>query len=195
MKSTVLDPSVEFSRLKDFHRSVAGKRVGVVYGPLSKEDRLYIERSPADQIGFTALMESLTRLGLEPFQIDPTTHGFSGFTADLLRADLIFLNIHGEYGEDGRVQCMLDFMGCLYTGSGVLANAVGLNKVVFKRVVASAGVPTPRVATLGGELAGREADAVPVDRLRLPAIAKPVAGGSSIGVRVLDDRASVDEFL
>src|SRR5712691_7744617 len=124
-KSRAFDYAAETLVLDTFHREWSGSQVGVVYGPRSCEDRVYLERAPRNQLGFTAIMEALQGLGFRTVQVDPTT---GSLIADLLRPDLLFLNVHGEFGEDGRLQGLLDYLGKSYTGSGVLASAVCANK-------------------------------------------------------------------
>jgi len=68
------------------------------------------------------------RPGFPVTQIDPTSETF---LAELCAPDLLFLNLHGEYGEDGRIQGLLDYLERPYTGSGVLASALRLDKVTF----------------------------------------------------------------
>jgi D-alanine-D-alanine ligase len=87
-----------------------------------------------------------------------------------------FLALHGPGGEDGRIQGLLDLAGIRYTGSGVLASALAMDKALAKTVLRAAGVPVP-----GGLLLGRGARA---PRISLPAVVKPVAQGSALGVTI-----------
>lgn len=90
----------------------------------------------------------------------------------------VFNILHGGAGEDGTVQGALDLMGIPYTGSGVLASALALDKIRTKWLWQAAGIPTPRALVV------RSADAGPavVAALGLPLIVKPVREGSSIGL-------------
>ena len=104
-----------------------------------------------------------------------------------------FIALHGRHGEDGTVQGALELLGLPYTGSGVLASAIAIDKTMTKRVWQAAGLPTPRWACLtradraAPDAAGRM-DAV-ARELGLPLIVKPPHEGSSIGVtRVADAR-------
>jgi D-alanine-D-alanine ligase len=112
-----------------------------------------------------------------------------------LRPDAVFNALHGRYGEDGRVQGLLDCMDIPYTHSGVLASAVAMDKPMAKRVFASAGLRCPEgiETTLDRLLADPP--------LPAPFVVKPAAEGSSVGVaivldrddlRVLTDRNDVD---
>lgn len=98
-----------------------------------------------------------------------------------LRPDVVFNALHGRYGEDGRVQGLLDLMQIPYTHSGMLASALAMDKPMAKRVFASAGIPAP----LGIELSLDEIlDGPP---LPPPFVVKPAAEGSSIGVVIVPD--------
>lgn len=98
-----------------------------------------------------------------------------------LRPDRVFNALHGRYGEDGRVQGLLDLMGIPYTHSGVLASALAMDKPMAKRVFASAGLRCPEgIETSLAELL----DGLP---LAPPLVVKPAAEGSSVGVVILPD--------
>jgi len=98
-------------------------------------------------------------------------------------AGLVFLALHGRWGEDGCIQGLLESLRLPYTGSGVLGSALAMDKVVSKRLFEGAGLPTPRwvfPATLAS-----------VRALGLPAVLKPRAEGSSVGVVVVRDEATL----
>jgi D-alanine-D-alanine ligase len=93
-----------------------------------------------------------------------------------------FIALHGRHGEDGTVQGALELLGIPYTGSGVMASASALDKVMTKRVWLAEGLPTPRWQRLGvDEQSHKRVRTVP-DDLGLPLIVKPPREGSSIGV-------------
>ena len=93
-----------------------------------------------------------------------------------------FIALHGRHGEDGTVQGALELLGIPYTGSGVMASAVSIDKVMTKRLWLAEGLPTPRYIVLGeGARTTAHSRAVP-DTLGLPLIVKPPHEGSSIGV-------------
>jgi D-alanine-D-alanine ligase len=107
-----------------------------------------------------------------------------------------FIALHGRFGEDGTVQGALELLGIPYTGSGVMASAISIDKVMTKRVWLAEGVPTPRYTLLRrGAYGDRDVGRLHTD-LGLPLIVKPAREGSSIGVaKVLDPkdmRAAVD---
>ncbi|MGM9619679.1 MAG: D-alanine--D-alanine ligase [Oscillospiraceae bacterium] len=109
------------------------------------------------------------------------------------RAEMVFLALHGEGGEDGRVQAAFDLLGIPYTGSGCLGSAIAMNKDVTKRLVAHK-VRTPAWRTVDPR---EEAELAEAERFPLPCVVKPVDGGSSIGVVIAQTeeelRGALDE--
>ena len=122
--------------------------------------------------------------------------------------DVIFISLYGTWGEDGRIQGLLDTIGIPYTGSGVLASALAMDKVMAKTVLAAAGLDVPKGAVVTA------ATGAELERARgvgLPAFVKPVASGSSVGAAIVrraedlgpaiadalryDERALVEEYL
>ena len=103
-------------------------------------------------------------------------------------ADVVFLALHGGMGEDGTLQALLDLGGVAYAGTGMLGSGLAMDKDVTKRILRDAGIPTPDWLV---NPTAQEA----VERLGLPLIAKPVAGGSSVRLYLLDDAAQVEERI
>jgi D-alanine-D-alanine ligase len=94
----------------------------------------------------------------------------------------VFIALHGRHGEDGTVQGALELLGIPYTGSGVMASAIAMDKVMTKRVWLAEGLPTPRWVWLAPDRQQREDVVAVPDTLGLPLIVKPPREGSSIGV-------------
>lgn len=107
-------------------------------------------------------------------------------------ADMVFLGLHGEDGEDGRIQAALDLLGVPYTGSGHLASAVAMDKTVSKQLMDAAGIPTPKWRLLAdyAEDVDRLAEELP-----MPCVVKTPGGGSSLGVYLPEDRAALKAAL
>jgi D-alanine-D-alanine ligase len=107
-----------------------------------------------------------------------------------LPIDVAFLALHGKYGEDGTVQGMLDLLGIPYVGSGTLASALALDKVMAKKVLAAEQIPVPAgVALTRTEFAADPgASAREIAARIFPAVVKPVRQGSSIGVFLVRER-------
>ncbi len=101
---------------------------------------------------------------------------------------LAFLALHGTGGEDGRIQGLLDLAQIPYTGSGVLASALAMDKALAKRVLASSGVPTPRGVVLA------RGEAAP-EGIPLPAVVKPVSQGSALGLGLVRRRRDLAPAL
>lgn len=99
------------------------------------------------------------------------------------RPDVVVIALHGKYGEDGTVQGMLELLGIPYTGSGVLASSLAMDKSMAKKVLAADGIPVPHSVdfSLSGEW-DREAIAADVAALGYPVIVKPSRQGSTIGM-------------
>ncbi len=102
-----------------------------------------------------------------------------------------FITLHGRFGEDGTVQGALELLGIPYTGSGVMASSMAIDKVMTKRVLISENIPTPRYVLLRkGAYSAGDVQAVP-DTLGLPLIVKPAREGSSIGLTKVTDRSQM----
>ena len=93
-----------------------------------------------------------------------------------------FIALHGRHGEDGTVQGALELLRIPYTGSGVMASAIAMDKVMTKRLWLADGLPTPRYVCLDASQHSREQMSAVPDELGLPLIVKPPHEGSSIGV-------------
>ena len=114
-------------------------------------------------------------------------HGFDPSERELVELkrdgfDRCFIALHGRHGEDGSVQGALELLGIPYTGSGVLASAIAMDKVMTKRLWIAERLPTPRFVWLAPENRGRERVRTVPDELGLPLIVKPPREGSSIGI-------------
>lgn len=107
-------------------------------------------------------------------------------------ADIVFMALHGENGENGKVQAALDLFGVKYTGTGYFSSAIAMNKSVTKQFFVANGIPTPCGITL------KKADralAFEKTGLTLPCVVKPCSGGSSIGVSIADTKESYEKAL
>jgi D-alanine-D-alanine ligase len=96
--------------------------------------------------------------------------------------DVVLIALHGTWGEDGRIQGLLDTIGVPYTGSGVLASALAMDKEVAKQVLAAAGLDVPRGVVVTGTA---KADLDTARSIGLPAFVKPVGSGSSVGASIV----------
>ena len=126
------------------------------------------------------VLAALRAQGVDAQAFDPAQRELQALKAEgFARA---FIALHGRHGEDGTVQGALELLGIPYTGSGVMASAIAMDKVMTKRVWLAEGLPTPRWQWLEpGQQAREQVISVP-DQLGLPLIVKPPREGSSIGI-------------
>jgi D-alanine-D-alanine ligase len=109
--------------------------------------------------------------------------------------DRCFIALHGRHGEDGTVQGALELLGIPFTGSGVMASAICMDKVMTKRVWIAEGLPTPRHVRLAPGKQSREDFMLVPDQLGLPLIVKPPREGSSIGVSKVAGYSQMQEAV
>ena len=126
------------------------------------------------------VLTALRSLGVDALAFDPAARPLAGLKAEGFAR--VFIALHGRHGEDGTVQGALELLGIPYTGSGVMASAIAMDKVMTKRVWVAEGLPTPRWRWLPPDGQQREALMKVPDELGLPLIVKPPREGSSIGV-------------
>lgn len=107
-------------------------------------------------------------------------------------ADIVFMALHGENGENGKIQAAFDLLGVRYTGSDYLSSAIAMNKGMAKQFFLANGIPTPRGISMKKE---ERSDDVASLGLRFPCIVKPCCGGSSIGVTIARDGVAFKEAL
>jgi len=133
------------------------------------------------------VLAALRTAGVDAHPFDPRDRGLEALIGE--RFDRVFIALHGRYGEDGTMQGALELLGIPYTGSGVLASALAMDKWRTKLVWQAAGVPTPRYEVLS---AGTDFAAVAA-RLGLPIMVKPANEGSSIGMTKVRRAEDLDE--
>jgi D-alanine-D-alanine ligase len=126
------------------------------------------------------VLKALQARGIDAHAFDPAERDL----VELKRKGFkrCFIALHGRFGEDGTVQGALELLGIPYTGSGVMASAISIDKVMTKRVWLAEGIPTPRYTLLHRGAYEREQVIQVPDELGLPLIVKPAREGSSIGV-------------
>jgi D-alanine-D-alanine ligase len=110
--------------------------------------------------------------------------------------DVVFIALHGTFGEDGRVQALLDLAGIPYTGSGVLASAIGMDKTKTRKLAAGVGVRSPGFLEFHDPaVSSVEVSAQIVAGFGYPCVVKPNASGSSIGVSIVRESGALPEAL
>jgi D-alanine-D-alanine ligase len=166
----------------DASEAAAFGRVAVIMGGGSAEREISL-RSGAE------VLRGLQAAGVDAFAIDLAADGQDP-VAQLMQADFdrAFLILHGRGGEDGTIQGLLEMMHKPYTGSGVCASALGMDKLRCKLLWQGAGLPTPAFAVLDE---GTDLEAVAAS-LGYPIMVKPVHEGSSIGMSKVRSREELE---
>ena len=144
-------------------------KVGVLFGGRSAERDVSI-------MSGTGVLNALKSRGIDAHPFDPGTQSLAELAAQ--NFDRVFIALHGRYGEDGSLQGALEQLGIPYTGSGVMASSVGMDKITTKKIWIMHGVPTPKYASID---ATTDLDKVIAD-IGLPLIVKPPLEGSTIGI-------------
>ncbi|MGD8978661.1 MAG: D-alanine--D-alanine ligase [candidate division WOR-3 bacterium] len=160
-------------------KKLKSKVIGVLYGGWSSEREISLQSG-------TCVLQALKRLGFKTKAIDVQPD----FTRKLKAIDIAFIALHGRPGEDGIIQGILDFLGIPYTGSGVLGSAIGMDKVVSKRIFNALDIPSPQYV-YGIEPNIDEA----ISNLDFPIVVKPRAEGSSVGVTIAETRKELQRAV
>ena len=126
------------------------------------------------------VLAALLSQGIDAHAFDPAQRDLTDLKKEGF--ERCFIALHGRFGEDGTVQGALELLGIPYTGSGVMASSIAIDKTMTKRVWLSENVPTPKYVLLKKDNLGDLAQAQVLRDLGLPLIVKPAREGSSIGV-------------
>ncbi len=164
------------------------KTVAVVMGGPSAEEQISLSTG-------RAMAAALRGKGYNVKEIRLVPHIFSEQVKES-GADVVVIAVHGLYGEDGRLQSALEMMGIPYTGSGVLASSVSMNKLTAKRVFLGSNIPTPDYIFLHRRDRGKQ-DMIRAitDKFSLPVVVKPVSQGSSLGVTIEKETSGLQKAL
>ncbi len=152
--------------------SAMGK-VAVLMGGTSAEREISI-------LSGTGVLAALRSQGVDAHAFDPAERELAELKRDGVAR--CFVALHGRHGEDGSVQGALELLGIPYTGSGVMASAIAIDKVMTKRIWLAESLPTPRFVRLAADQQKRENLRAVPDVLGLPLVVKPPREGSSIGI-------------
>jgi D-alanine-D-alanine ligase len=144
-------------------------KVGVLYGGRSAEREVSI-------MSGTGVLAALRSKGVDAHAFDPAERSLAELAEQ--KFDRVFIALHGRYGEDGTLQGALEQLGIPYTGPGVLASAIAMDKAMTKRIWIADGLATPQFEMLHAQ---SDWDAV-ATKLGLPLIVKPAHEGSTLGL-------------
>ena len=157
-------------------------KIGVLAGGPSNEREISLRSGRAV---YSALIDE----GLDVAFLDIT--GESCAELKTAGIDVAFIALHGKFGEDGTVQKMLEDAGMPYTGSGVEASRLALDKIASKEAFAKKGIPSPRYRVLEKS----RVNTAHINSIRLPAVIKPQFEGSSIGLSIVRERSGLKAAL
>ena len=155
-------------------------KVAVLFGGKSAEREVSLKSG-------SMVLAALRKKGVDAHPFDPKQRDLQ----DLLKERFarVFIALHGRFGEDGTVQGVLEWLGIPYTGSGVLASALAMDKLRTKRLWAAEGLPTAPYAVLD-----KDTDLAAVaKRLGVPLFVKPASEGSSVGMSKVRKAGALDE--
>lgn len=154
-------------------------RIAVLYGGWSPEREVSLQSG-------AAVLAALQSLHLDAYGVDVNkTNLYSSLQQGFDRA---FIVLHGTGGEDGQVQALLELLGIPYTGSGVAASVLGMDKILSKKLWLHAGLSTPKFLEINyQEALAQLTQALEQGTWRFPLMLKPAGQGSSIGVHKVYD--------
>jgi len=156
------------------------KKIGVLMGGISPEREISLKSGKA-------VLRALLAKGYHACSIDVNRAVAADLSAQ--KIEVAFIALHGPWGEDGTIQGLLELMGIPYTGSGVLASALAMNKIMAKKIFCFHKLPTPEFQVVPSGYDGAKI------ALRLPLVAKPVCGGSTIGISIVESRNELRNAL
>ena len=163
------------------------KRIAVLMGGISAEREVSLDTG-------NAVMDALRKKGYDPIALDVGWDIASRLIEE--RIQVAFIALHGKYGEDGAIQGLLESMGIPYTGSGVLASSLAMDKIRSRWIFERFDIPVPTY-----RIVKDDKDEIPLVDFSpaFPLVVKPSSEGSSVGVRIVRDEeeltAAVDEAL
>lgn len=168
----------------------------VFMGYSDKEEDLtgIFDRAEAVSVKVAAIPETAPDLEkVKAQRKDQSDNFFGPNVIELCRmADIVFMALHGENGENGKIQSAFDLFGIRYTGTGYLGSALAMNKGMAKQLFLENGIPTPRGTSLKR---GEDAAKIETCGIHFPCVVKPCSGGSSIGVSIVHDKAEYEQAL
>ncbi|MFA5779304.1 MAG: D-alanine--D-alanine ligase [Elusimicrobiota bacterium] len=174
------------------------KKVGVIYGGKSSERAVSLKTG-------SAIASTLKK---EKFSVVLIDSGKKDFIKKLLlsKIDFAFIALHGSFGEDGTMQGLLEILGIHYSGSGVLASALAMNKIHSKKIFESVNIRTPK-----WQVVTNSTFSIQHLAFKLPCVVKPALQGSAIGITIVrkksqlkkaiknalkyDDKAIIEEYI
>ena len=167
-------------------KSFKSKRITVLCGGRSRERDVSLRSGQR-------VFDSLKKQGYDVIRLDLEDDLISRLKKE--KVEIVFIMLHGQFGEDGTVQGMLELANIPYTGSKVLASVLAMNKLAAKRVFEALKIPTPRYLEVDANSDVKAEAARIKESFPFPLVLKPVSEGSSFGVSIIKEKAGLDSAL
>jgi len=158
-------------------------RLALIFGGTSSEREVSIS-------GAESILEELDKSKYEIFSFD-AKYDLAKIIEKKDEIDTAFVLLHGENGEDGRIQGMLDLLGIPYQCSGILASALAMNKAMTKKIYRINGIDTP--SELSFKTFNNQIKKNIIKNIGLPVIIKPCTGGSSISLFMIENEIEIED--
>ncbi|AGB41701.1 D-alanine--D-alanine ligase [Halobacteroides halobius DSM 5150] len=166
------------------------KTIAVIRGGKSKEREVSLKTGKA-------ILAALKKQGFQTIDLDPANDDlYQALSAE--KIDVAFIALHGRFGEDGTIQGLLELKGIPYTGSGVLASSLAMDKVTSKRLFKQIEVTTPQFISVSKKDFKEEDEQLKSDirkELKLPVVIKPALEGSSIGLSIVEEEEKLIDSI
>jgi D-alanine-D-alanine ligase len=158
-------------------------RVGVIMGGISSEK----------QVSLMTGQEMMMHLDQNKYEIVPIVlEDTKNLVEKVNNIDIALLALHGKYGEDGTIQGTLESLGICYTGSGVLSSSLCMDKNISKKIIRYEGIQTPDWIHLTKK---DDLNLDEIERMGYPLVVKPNSGGSSVGVKIVNDHNTLKSAM
>lgn len=162
---------------------ITDKKVGVLMGGTSSEREISLRSG-------MAIYNAFKEMGYNSVSIDAGKDVADDIKRE--KIDVAFIALHGGCGENGAIQGLLEIMGILYTGSGILASALAMDKISSRRIFEQQGLKVPRYVVIERGISDFRPQ---ISDLRLPLAIKPSSEGSSIGVNIINKMEELKEAV
>ncbi|SHG61770.1 D-alanine--D-alanine ligase [Thermosyntropha lipolytica DSM 11003] len=161
-------------------------KVLVLYGGTSSEREISLKSGKA-------VAEGLKKAGYAVEVLDVNKDNLAEISR--IKPDVVFNALHGKYGEDGRMQAYLDLLGIPYTGSGMTASIIGMNKILTKKILTCENIPTAEYVVIKRKGFVPEDVSSIMDKLGCPLVVKAPTQGSSIGTHIVKNAEALREAI
>lgn len=181
-----IETTAEYFKDLEIQKKKKNIKVGVICGGISSEREISLKTGEG-------IFMALKNCGYNAEYID-----FKGDNVSVFKnIDIAFLALHGKYGEDGTVQGLLELLKIPYTGSGVLASSLAIDKIFSKKIFNFEKIPTPAYMglNLNTDIRIEEAKKDIIRKIGYPLVVKPSREGSTIGITIIQDEEDLEDAI